>query len=636
MGSIKQKLLAILNSKSDIKKAIEYKGIAVGDIPLSGYAQKIMDIEDSGESFNEDDYDVEFIDYDGKVLIGMSKEEFLQLEDLPENPIVHENLIPDGWNWTFEEAHDYVSKYGVIVIGALYTTRNGASWFTINLDADDLLEMPIIFRQSVRQGVLVDWGDGTSERFNDGVGFSTRFHTYAEQGKYTIMLTPDEGCVLDIGASQEDIHGYPSAITKKWMIKREGIVVGRVGTYTRTFWHTYSTKYVVYPRGITLMQASAGNLGSTRSLEALILPPTITSVVGITSSVNCKYLSWPKADTTIGKDQFASCYHLKKIIIPEGVTSIGASAFYGCYNAKEIIIPDSVTSIGSAAFYDCHNIKKIIIPEGVTSIGAETFRGCYKVNEIIIPDGVTSIGQAAFSNCFKVNEIIIPEGVTSIGAYAFSGCYNAKKIIISDGVTSIGQSAFGECYNAKEIIIPDSVTTISRAAFNSCQNLQHATLSKNLTVVPQSLFSGCISLQQINLHEGITEIGESAFMSCHSFTEINLPESLVTIGSSAFNGCYKVESITIPKNVTSIGSAAFQCFKYNGGIFNKLVELHLKPTVPPTLTQAAYTSNYSVFSFRTGADIKVYVPKGCLEAYQTATNWTTIAQYMIEEEEEEV
>ena len=544
MGSIKQKLLAILNSKSDIKKAIEYKGVAVGDIPLSGYAQKIMDIEDSGESFNEDDYDVEFIDYDGKVLIGMSKEEFLQLEDLPENPIVHENLIPDGWNWTFEEAHDYVSKYGVIVIGALYTTRNGASWFTINLDADDLLEMPIIFRQSVRQGVLVDWGDGTSERFNDGVGFSTRFHTYAEQGKYTIMLTPDEGCVLDIGASQEDIHGYPSAITKKWMIKREGIVVGRVGTYTRTFWHTYSTKYVVYPRGITLMQASAGNLGSTRSLEALILPPTITSVVGITSSVNCKYLSWPKADTTIGKDQFASCYHLKKIIIPEGVTSIGASAF--------------------------------------------------------------------------------------------SGCYNAKKIIISDGVTSIGQSAFGECYNAKEIIIPDSVTSIGRSAFSSCQNLQHATLSKNLTVVPQSLFSGCISLQQISLHEGITEIGESAFTSCHSFTEINLPESLVTIGSSAFNGCYKVESITIPKNVTSIGSAAFQCFKYNGGIFNKLVELHLKPTVPPTLTQAAYTGNYSVFSFRTGADIKVYVPKGCLEAYQTATNWTTIAQYMIEEEEEEV
>lgn len=634
MGSIKQKLLAILNSKSDIKKAIEYKGVTVGDTPLSGYAQKIMDIENSGEGFNEDDYDVEFIDYDGKVLIGMSKEEFLQLEDLPENPIVHENLIPDGWNWTFEEAHDYVSKYGVIVIGALYTTRNGASWFTINLDSDDLLEMPIYFRQSIRQGVLVDWGDGTSERFNDGVGFSMRFHTYAEQGKYTIMLTPDEGCVLDITTGEDDIHSYPNSMTKKWMIKREGIVVGRVGTYTRTFWHTYSTKYVVYPRGITLMQALAGGLGSTRSLEALILPPTITSVVGIASSVNCKYLSWSKADTTIGNDQFAYCYELKKIIIPDSVTSIGQSAFYGCHKAKEIIIPDSVTTIGSAAFYDCHNVKEIIIPDSVTTIGAETFSRCYKANEIIIPDSVTSIGQAAFSSCFKVNEIIIPDGVTSIGAYAFSGCYNAKKIIISDGVTSIGANAFNECYNANEIIIPDSVTTIGSAAFNSCQNLQHATLSKNLTVVPTSLFNGCISLQQITLHEGITEIGNSAFKSCNSFTEINLPESLVTIGSDAFNGCYNVESITIPKNVTSIAGGAFQCYPYQGGMFNKLVELHLKPTVPPTLTQAAYTANYSVFSFRRGADIKVYVPKGCLEAYQTATNWTTLAQYMIEEEEE--
>jgi hypothetical protein len=542
MGSIKQKLLAILNSKSDIKKAIEYKGVTVGDTPLSGYAQKIMDIEDSGEGFNEDDYDVEFIDYDGKVLIGMSKEEFLQLEDLPENPIVHENLIPDGWNWTFEEAHDYVSKYGVIVIGALYTTRNGASWFTINLDSDDLLEMPIYFRQSIRQGVLVDWGDGTSERFNDGVGFSFRFHTYAEQGKYTIMLTPDEDCVLDLTNGDNDIHGYPNAMISKWMFKREGIVVGRVGTNTKTFYHGYSTKYVVYPRGITLMQNAL--FGGASSLEALILPPTITNVVGTQHSVNCKYLSLPKADTSIALIQFYECYNLKKIIIPDSVTSIGGQAFKLCYNAKDIIIPDSVTSIGGEAFFDCYNLKKIIIPDSVTSIGNSVFYGC--------------------------------------------------------------------------------------------QNLQHATLPKDLTVVPTGIFYNCISLQQISLHEGITEIGVDAFSGCRSFTEINLPESLVTIGGGAFRFCYNVETITIPKNVTNIGNGAFESFPYNSGMFNKLVELHLKPTVPPTLTQAAYTSNYSVFSFRPGADIKVYVPKGCLEAYQTATNWITIAQYMIEEEEEEV
>jgi hypothetical protein len=154
--------------------------------------------------------------------------------------------------------------------------------------------------------------------------------------------------------------------------------------------------------------------------------------------------------------------------------------------------------------------------------------------------------------------------------------------------------------------------------------------------VPYGIFFNCISLQQISLHEGITEIGVDAFSGCRSFTEINLPESLVTIGGGAFRYCYNVETITIPKNVTNIGNGAFESYRYDSGRFNKLVELHLKPTVPPTLTQAAHTSSYSVFSFRPGADIKVYVPKGCLEAYQTATNWTTIAQYMIEEEEEEV
>ena len=44
MGTTTEKLQAILNSKADIKDAIEQKGVEVGSTPLSGYAQKILDI----------------------------------------------------------------------------------------------------------------------------------------------------------------------------------------------------------------------------------------------------------------------------------------------------------------------------------------------------------------------------------------------------------------------------------------------------------------------------------------------------------------------------------------------------------------------------------------------------------------
>lgn len=50
MGTTSEKLQAILDSKADIKDAIEQKGVTVGSTPLSGYAQKILDIPTGGDT----------------------------------------------------------------------------------------------------------------------------------------------------------------------------------------------------------------------------------------------------------------------------------------------------------------------------------------------------------------------------------------------------------------------------------------------------------------------------------------------------------------------------------------------------------------------------------------------------------
>lgn len=50
MGTTTEKLQAILDSKTDIKDAIEQKGVTVGSTPLSGYAQKILDIPTGGDT----------------------------------------------------------------------------------------------------------------------------------------------------------------------------------------------------------------------------------------------------------------------------------------------------------------------------------------------------------------------------------------------------------------------------------------------------------------------------------------------------------------------------------------------------------------------------------------------------------
>ena len=127
----------------------------------------------------------------------------------------------------------------------------------------------------------------------------------------------------------------------------------------------------------------------------------------------------------------------------------------------------------------------------------------------------------------------------------------------------------------------------------------------------------CNMLQNVEIGSGVTSIGNSAFSICSSLSSITIPDGVTSIGSGAFSSCSSISSITIPDRLTSIGSGAFsKCYG--------VAEYHLKPTTPPTL------SNTSAFN-NIPSDCIIYVPKGCLETYQNATNWTTYASHIQEE-----
>ena len=183
---------------------------------------------------------------------------------------------------------------------------------------------------------------------------------------------------------------------------------------------------------------------------------------------------------------------------------------------------------------------------------------------------------------------------------------------------SVENYAFNYCYSLSSITIPNLVTSIGSYAFNYCYSLSSITIPNGVTSIKTNVFYNCFSLASVTIPDGVTSIKTNAFYGCYSLSSITIPDGVTIIEGNAFNYCYSLSSVTIPDGVTSIGSSAF------GGCFG-MAEYHFLGTTPPTL------ANKNAFS-SIQSDCVMYVPKGSLEAYQTASNWSNYASYMVEEE----
>jgi hypothetical protein len=210
---------------------------------------------------------------------------------------------------------------------------------------------------------------------------------------------------------------------------------------------------------------------------------------------------------------------------------------------------------------------------------------------LFVGNNVSSIGTYAFYSCYSLTSINLPANLSSIGSEAFYNCYSLISINLPANLSSIGSEAFLACYSLTNIVIPESVSSIGTYAFRNC-----------------------FSLTSINLPANLSSIEGSTFYSCYSLTNIVIPENVSSIGSSAFQNCYSLTSINIPANVSSIGNYAFDsCFSILKYVFNR--------TTPPTLASTNAFSNINNIC-------KIYVPDESVEAYKTATNWITYADYI--------
>ena len=188
---------------------------------------------------------------------------------------------------------------------------------------------------------------------------------------------------------------------------------------------------------------------------------------------------------------------------------------------------------------------------------------------------------------------------------------------VSDATNyKMSANIFAQCSNLKSITFPRGVVVSSNHGnmFENCRVLKNAAMPYSASIEQIYFYASCRNISNPYIPSTTTEIRQMCFYECVSLRNIVLPSGITTIGNSAFATCSGLSEITIPATVTSIGTDAFR-YQYQP------VNYHFLPTTPPTL------GNSSVFS-GINASSKIYVPSASVNAYKTATNWSSFASYI--------
>jgi hypothetical protein len=416
MATITENLQTIVDCKIAIKQAIIDKGGEVGD--LTTYADAIANLPSGGGDTNPtaEKNAVTFYDYDGTIRYSYTAEEFLALTEMPPLP-KQKGLICQEWNWSYEDAIEYVAEYGVLDVGATYITDDGKTRLYIRIAAEGRMDVPLYFRQTIANGVTIDWGDGSATETLSGTDKVNTTHHYNSIGDYMISLDVAEGCTLTLGHSTSSycVMGSNSNNGKVYCSMLQKVEIGKnvttIGGYA--FQYCYSLKSVTIPSRCTIWGACVFQYDE--SLISIIIPSGVTSV-----PLNLAN----------------GCYSLTTIVMPNSVTSLVDSAIRQCYSLSSIVIP-RITSIKNYVFQDNHSLSSIAIPNSITQIGLQMFLNCFSLSSIAIPPSVTSIQTSAFNNCYGMafydfsHHTAVP---TLENTNAFTGIPSDCKIIVPDSL----------------------------------------------------------------------------------------------------------------------------------------------------------------------------------------------------------
>ena len=421
----------------------------------------------------------------------------------------------------------------------------------------------------------------------------------------------------------------------------------------------------------------------SNSAETINIGNCVTAIgdSAFTSSNRIQTVSIPSGVTSVGNSAFYDRSTLKTVSGLQGVETIGDDCFYRCSGLTSISFSDSLTTIGGFAFCGT-SLTTIVVPSGVTEIkwgafqsGALTsvtfegltpptlvrnsqysaptnsYGGYYSLVSNKIPIYVPCAAYDSYMTAWAstgstpITDCLVPYGQYEkdeevAGEYLCENGNKYKKMahyVSSDNVNwclegyitgdLIAEGAI-DCATRLHLEYKSNCGTQCEAyvyddyCSNTSTTITYDDYPWGKSYISAMTVGDCVtdidrgvgdSLRILNLGNSVQHIGTTAFQ-WNSINNLVIPDSVSTIGEGAFGNNYGLITVEIGSGVTSIGNSAFRRYSSSGG--------HLETVTVKAITPPSAGNN--IF-YNQNTDFVIYVPAESLEAYKSASGWSTYA-----------
>ena len=432
-----EKLNYLISIKSDIKTAIENKGVDMTGVSFLGYASKIGEIV-SGVGYTDRD-----------IIEGR-----------------YQYNISNSASFVYSSAFEYKSVQTVYLPNCLYV-GNKAFFYCTSLTTVNLPACTTLYENAFRSCANLNtiyMGTGLST-----VATMAHSNTLLDCSALQSIYVP--ASLVDKYKSATNWSYYSSIIypfdgpeppVSEYYINWSPNM--SIGTF-RMEGVTYN--FSDYPSGFS---GFSGTITVGAFYNAKF------------SQIETNALSIENAVLFEKSGAFESCSKLTQISLPV-CSYIGESAFYSCYSLTKLSLP-VCEYIGGGAFGNCSSLTQISLPV-CSYIGIGAFVNCTTLTQASLPV-CSYIGHLAFAGCFSLTQASLPV-CSYIGIAAFEDCSPLTQLSLPV-CSYIGSDAFNRCSNLKTIRLDySSVVTLSYRLYSIYSGIPSYNTILSSILVPSSL-----------------------------------------------------------------------------------------------------------------------------------------------------